>query len=180
MKYKLLVLDVDGTLLDSEKKISKRTLAALLKVQQMGVRIVLASGRPTYGLMPIAKALELGNYGGFILSYNGGQIINAQSGELLFERRINPEMLPYLEKKSRKNGFAIFTYHEDTIITDSPENEHIRHEAELNGLKIIADAANRRYMNFSELNNVGMKFEPKNQGVQYVDIQYDTNSVTFL
>ena len=109
MKYKLLVLDVDGTLLDSEKKISKRTLAALLKVQQMGVRIVLASGRPTYGLMPIAKALELGNYGGFILSYNGGQIINAQSGELLFERRINPEMLPYLEKKSRKNGFAIFT-----------------------------------------------------------------------
>ena len=48
MKYKLLVLDVDGTLLDSEKKISKRTLAALLKVQQMGVRIVLASGRPTY------------------------------------------------------------------------------------------------------------------------------------
>ena len=82
MKYKLLVLDVDGTLLDSEKKISKRTLAALLKVQQMGVRIVLASGRPTYGLMPIAKALELGNYGGFILSYNGGQIINAQSGEL--------------------------------------------------------------------------------------------------
>ncbi len=53
MKYKLLVLDVDGTLLDSEKKISKRTLAALLKVQQMGVRIVLASGRPTYGLMPL-------------------------------------------------------------------------------------------------------------------------------
>ena len=63
----------------------------------------------------------------------------AQSGELLFERRINPEMLPYLEKKSRKNGFAIFTYHEDTIITDSPENEHIRREAELNGLKIIAE-----------------------------------------
>lgn len=44
----------------------------------------------------------------------------------------------------------------------------------------FADTANRRYMNFSELNNVGMKFEPKNQGVQYVDIQHDTNSVTFL
>ena len=131
MKYKLLVLDVDGTLLNSEKEISKRTLAALLKVQQMGVRIVLASGRPTYGLMPLAKTLELGNYGGFILSYNGGQIINAQNGELLFERRINPEMLPYLEKKARKNGFAIFTYHDDTIITDSPENEHIRKEAQL-------------------------------------------------
>ena len=120
MKYKLLVLDVDGTLLNDAKEISKRTLAALLKVQQMGVRIVLASGRPTYGLMPLAKSLELGNYGGFILSYNGCQIINAQNGEILFERRINPEMLPYLEKKARKNNFALFTYHDDTIITDTP------------------------------------------------------------
>lgn len=139
MKYKLLVLDVDGTLLNDEREISKRTLAALLKVQQMGVRIVLASGRPTYGLMPLAKTLELGNYGGFVLSYNGCQIIKAQNGEILFERRINPEMLPYLEKKARKNGFAIFTYHDDTLITDSPKNEYIKNEALLNNLKIIRE-----------------------------------------
>ena len=139
MKYKLLVLDVDGTLLNDEREISKRTLAALLKVQQMGVRIVLASGRPTYGLMPLAKTLELGNYGGFVLSYNGCQIIKAQNGEILFERRINPEMLPYLEKKARKNGFAIFTYHDDTLITDSPDNEYIKNEALLTNLKIIKE-----------------------------------------
>lgn len=139
MKYKLLVLDVDGTLLNDEREISKRTLAALLKVQQMGVRIVLASGRPTYGLMPLAKTLELGNYGEFVLSYNGCQIIKAQNGEILFERRINPEMLPYLEKKARKNGFAIFTYHDDTLITDSPDNEYIKNEALLNNLKIIRE-----------------------------------------
>ena len=139
MKYKLLVLDVDGTLLNDEREISKRTLAALLKVQQMGVRIVLASGRPTYGLMPLAKTLELGNYGGFVLSYNGCQIIKAQNGEILFERRINPEMLPYLEKKARKNGLAIFTYHNDTLITDSPDNEYIKNEALLNNLKIIRE-----------------------------------------
>ena len=139
MKYKLLVLDVDGTLLNDEREISKRTLAALLKVQQMGVRIVLASGRPTYGLMPLAKTLELGNYGGFVLSYNGCQIIKAQNGEILFERRINPEMLPYLEKKARKNGFAIFTYHDNTLITDSPDNEYIKNEALLNNLKIIKE-----------------------------------------
>ena len=139
MKYKLLVLDVDGTLLNDEREISKRTLAALLKDQQKGVRIVLASGRPTYGLMPLAKTLELGNYGGVVLSYNGCQIIKAQNGEILFERRINPEMLPYLEKKARKNGFAIFTYHDDTLITDSPDNEYIKNEALLNNLKIIRE-----------------------------------------
>ena len=139
MKYKLLVLDVDGTLLNDAKEISTRTLAALLKVQQMGIRIVLASGRPTYGLMPLAKSLELGNYGGYILSYNGCQIISAANGEVLFERRINPEMLPYLEKKANKNDFAIFTYHDDTIITNDPENVHILQEAQLNNLKIIKE-----------------------------------------
>lgn len=139
MKYKLLVLDVDGTLLNNEKEISKRTLAALLKVQHMGVRIVLASGRPTSGLLPIAKALELGNFGGFMVSYNGCQIIRADTGEVMFERRINPEQIPYLEKKARKNGFSIFTYHDEYILTDNADNVHIRKEAWLNHLKIMEE-----------------------------------------
>ena len=139
MKYKLLVLDVDGTLLNNEKEISKRTLAALLKVQHMGIRIVLASGRPTSGIMPFAKALELGNFGGYILSYNGCQVIKADTGEVMFERRINPEQIPYLEKKSRKNGFSIFTYHDDHILTDNADDLHIRKEAWLNHLKIMEE-----------------------------------------
>ncbi|MDR0892887.1 MAG: Cof-type HAD-IIB family hydrolase [Mediterranea sp.] len=139
MKYKLLVLDVDGTLLNDAKEITQRTLAALLKVQQMGVRIVLASGRPTYGLMPLAKTLELGNYGGFLLSYNGCQIISASDGQVLFERRINPEMIPYLEKKARKNNFALFTYHDETLFSDTIGNKHIDDETQLNGLRQVIE-----------------------------------------
>ena len=70
MKYKMLVLDVDGTLLNDEKEVSMRTLNTLRKVQQMGVRIMIASGRPTYGLLSLAKTLELGKYNGYILSNN--------------------------------------------------------------------------------------------------------------
>lgn len=137
MKYKLLVLDVDGTLLNDKKEITPRTLAALLKVQQMGVHIVLASGRPTNGVLPLAKALELDHYGGYVLSYNGGQIINVQTGEILFEKRINPEMLPYIDKKAKKNDFAIFTYHKDHIITDKPDNEHVQQEARLSNIQVV-------------------------------------------
>ena len=137
MKYKLLVLDVDGTLLNNQKEISPRTLAALLKVQQMGVHIVLASGRPTNGVMPIAEKLELNHYGGYILSYNGGQIINVQTGELLFEKRIDPEWVPYFEKKAKKNDFAIFTYHKDFILTDKPDNKYVIQEANLNKMQIV-------------------------------------------
>lgn len=137
MKYKLLVLDVDGTLLNEKKEITPRTQAALLKVQQMGVHIVLASGRPTNGVLPLAKALELNHYGGYVLSYNGGQILNAQTGELLFEKRIDPEMLPYIDKKAKKNDFAIFTYHKDCLLTDKPENEHVQQEAALSHMRVV-------------------------------------------
>lgn len=137
MKYKLLVLDVDGTLLNNAKEITPRTLSALKKAQHMGVRIVLASGRPTSGLMPLAKMLELDNFGGFIMSYNGSKIIKVDDGTTLFEKRINPENIPYLEKKARKNGFSIFTYHDDTLLTNNAKDEHIRREAQLNNLKIV-------------------------------------------
>ena len=139
MKYKLLVLDVDGTLLNNAKEISKRTLSALLKVQHTGVRLVLASGRPTSGLTPFVKLLEMDNLGGFIVSYNGSKIIKADDGEVLFERRINPELIPYLEKKSRKNNFSIFTYHDDYLLTDNAGDPHIRREAELNNLRIVEE-----------------------------------------
>ena len=45
MKYKMVVLDVDGTLLTNEKTVTARTRATLIKVQQMGIKVVLASQR---------------------------------------------------------------------------------------------------------------------------------------
>ncbi|MCD8194518.1 MAG: Cof-type HAD-IIB family hydrolase, partial [Tannerellaceae bacterium] len=119
------------------KEISKGTLAALLKVQQMGVHLVLASGRPTYGLKSIAEKLDMNKFGGLILSYNGGQIINAQTGELLFEKRIDPALIPYVEKKAKKNNFVLLTYHENKIITTDATNKHVREEAALNHMEIV-------------------------------------------
>ncbi|MDR1723651.1 MAG: Cof-type HAD-IIB family hydrolase [Tannerella sp.] len=136
MEYKLIVLDVDGTLLNNDDIITARTRTTLIKAQQMGVKIVLATGRPIFGVMPLSRELEMDKYGGFVLSYNGGQIINVQSGELMFEKRINPSMLPYLERKAIKNNFAIFTYKDDTIITNDASNVHIIREAELNSMRL--------------------------------------------
>ena len=62
MKYKLLVIDVDGTLLNEAGEITQHTRSAILKAQQMGVQVVLSSGRPSGGVLPLAKELELNNY----------------------------------------------------------------------------------------------------------------------
>ncbi len=136
MEYKMIVLDVDGTLLNNDKIITARMRATLIKAQQMGLRLILASGRPTCGVLPLAKELDMDKYEGFILSYNGGQIMNVQTGEILFEKRVDPKMIPYLERKAIKNNFAIFTYYEDTIYATDISNEHIIREAELNSMRL--------------------------------------------
>ncbi len=46
-------------------------------------------------------------------------------------------MIPYLEKKAQKNGFGIFTYHNNQLITTKPGDKHIQDEAALNGLEIV-------------------------------------------
>ena len=79
MQYKVLALDLDGTLTNTEKVITPRTKAALQEAARRGVCIVLASGRPTVGIEPLARELELEKYGGCILSYNGGKIIDCRT-----------------------------------------------------------------------------------------------------
>ena len=136
MRYKLLVLDVDGTILNSERKITQRTVMTLRKVQSIGIKVALASGRPTYGLLPLAKAIDLGTYGGYIISYNGAQVISAQDGEILFARSIDPQMVPYLEKKAAKTGMTMAYYDGDEVVSTDITNSHVVDEAQMNGMKL--------------------------------------------
>ena len=85
MQYRVLALDLDGTLTNTEKVITPRTKAALQEAARRGVCIVLASGRPTVGIEPLARELELEKYGGCILSYNGGKIIDCRTGQTLVQ-----------------------------------------------------------------------------------------------
>ena len=82
--YEMIVLDLDGTLTNREKKITPRTKEALMKAQEKGKIVVLASGRPTAGVEPLAKELELSRFGSYILSFNGGMITNCKTGEAVF------------------------------------------------------------------------------------------------
>lgn len=132
MKYKLLVLDLDGTLTNNEKEITENTRNTLIEAQEKGVKIVLASGRPTYGIVPIAEKLELKKYGGYILSYNGGEIINWQTGEMMYENVLPDDILPYLYQCAKDNNFAIVTYKDKYVITEHPDDEYVLKEAILN------------------------------------------------
>ena len=57
--YRILFLDIDGTLVNSEKQITPRTKQALYQAREQGLLLAIASGRPEPGVRPSAAALEL-------------------------------------------------------------------------------------------------------------------------
>lgn len=136
MKYKLIFLDLDGTLTNGKKEITPHTLDTLLKAQEKGIKVVLASGRPTYGIAPIARKLKLDQYGGYILSYNGGEIINWQTGELLYKNLLEPEVIPYLYQCAKDNDFTIMTYDGEYVVTENPNDIYVKKAALVNVMSI--------------------------------------------
>lgn len=136
MKYKLIVLDLDGTLTNSKKEITPRNKETLIRIQEKGVRLVLASGRPTYGIVPLANELRMNEFGGFILSYNGGEIINWESGEMIYENVLPNEVVPVLYESARTSQLAILTYDGADIVTEHSTDPYVQKEAFLNKMNI--------------------------------------------
>ncbi len=75
---KAILLDLDGTLLNDQKLISPQTKQTLLDLQDEGVKVFLASGRPKQGIEPFADELRLHEYGGLLVSSNGACVTDAE------------------------------------------------------------------------------------------------------
>ena len=131
MKYKLIVLDLDGTLTNSKKEITPRNRETLIRMQEQGIRLVLASGRPTYGIVPLAN-----EFGGFILSYNGGEIINWETQEMVYENVLPNEVVPVLYECARTHQLSILTYDGAEIITENSQDPYVLKEAFLNKMAV--------------------------------------------
>jgi Cof subfamily protein (haloacid dehalogenase superfamily) len=140
MSYKMIVLDMDDTLLTDDHIISEATKTALMLAQEKGVKVVLASGRPTYAMLDAAKELRLAEYGSFILSFNGAKITNCQTNEELFSSTLSPETVHQLFDLSQRENIWIHTYMNDEIITQE-NNPFTEIEGKLTGLpiKTVAD-----------------------------------------
>ena len=120
---RVLALDLDGTLTNDQKVVTPATRAALDAAAAKGVTIVLASGRPTAGIMPLAKELGLDKKGGCILSYNGGAIIDCATGETLYRKQLDAKYVPQLCSFAREQGVAIITYNKQGVVSENPEDE---------------------------------------------------------
>lgn len=133
MQYKMIVLDMDDTLLTDDHTISERNRKAIKAAQEKGIYVVLASGRPTNAMTHFAKKLELDKYNSYIISYNGSQIIDMATGECIFEQALNVKDLHDLFDFSQKHKTAFITYKEGTIIGPI-QSEYVDVEINLTGM----------------------------------------------
>ncbi len=136
MGYEMIVLDLDGTLTNRDKVITPRTKAALMEAMEQGKKVVLASGRPTYGVMPLARELKLAEYGGYILAYNGGVIMDCQTEELVFSRMLPVEANHRIIELALKNRVDFLTYDGEVILTSNEENPYAKIESGINHLRL--------------------------------------------
>ena len=132
--YEIIVLDLDGTLTNSKKVITPKTKDALMRIQKEGKKVVLASGRPTGGIVKLADELDLKSYGGFVLAFNGGKIINYETGEIVYNKTIPVELVPAVYEQACRLGVGVLTYKGNTIIHGNGVNEYSSIEAKINGM----------------------------------------------
>lgn len=134
--HKLIAVDLDGTLVRSDQSLSQRTVDTIIRVQEMGVKVAVASGRPTYGTARVADTLRLQDFGGYVISYNGGEIYDWRTKERLHAQTLDKDVIPYIYTYAREHETPIMTYVGKEVVSEVEDNEYILYSSMRNGMSI--------------------------------------------
>ncbi|GIM28716.1 hydrolase [Clostridium polyendosporum] len=134
--YKLIAVDMDGTLLKEDKTISEETKKAIHRAKTKGVKVVLASGRPIAGITKYLKELDLVNENDYVLSFNGSLVQNSKTEEIISRNVLKGSDLKYLYDVSKEVGVNIHGFSNDGCITPVI-SKYSLHEGEINGIPVL-------------------------------------------
>ena len=104
---RLIALDLDGTLLNSEKNISQENKEAIRKAKAKGVKIVLCTGRPLLGIKRYLEEFNLLEEGDYSITYNGGLVQKNNTGEILLEKTLSMTQIKELHQMGLDLGIPM-------------------------------------------------------------------------
>lgn len=136
MNYKLIVLDMDDTLLTSKNEILPSTIKALIEAQNNGAMVVLASGRPTGGMIDAAEILQLDTHQSYIISYNGAVVTRMNDRTVVDATYVQQAHFSEILQFLRKENIMALTYKDNTIYYEG-QSAYEQVEGELTGLEMI-------------------------------------------
>ena len=114
--YKLVAIDLDGTMLDSYGRVTENTKNIIKKVEEQGVEVVIASGRPIDSIKTIAKEIESKNY---FIAGNGAIVYDMKKDEIIYEKTMSKEKVLEIIKICEENSISYNVYTEQEILATS-------------------------------------------------------------
>lgn len=136
--YKLIATDMDGTLLNSEKKITKKTFEAIKNAKEKGKKVILATGRPLPGVVRYLDELNLNEDGDFVICFNGALVQEVKTKKVISNIEMNYSDYKLIHKFARENSLNIHINTPTNIVipNDNP-NQYTKLEADLNQIDIV-------------------------------------------
>ena len=120
---KILFTDIDGTLLDSNRKITKENQQAIDAALAKGHAIVIATGRPLNSGKMVVEQLGLMKAGCYMIAYNGAVIYDCGANKVLGNQTLPMEYVEYLFAEAKKQNLHIQTYHKDVVVSTKMSDE---------------------------------------------------------
>lgn len=127
MKYKLVVLDMDGTLLNSNHKISETNKEILQRLASKGVEVVLASGRPFEAAYLYSKELGIDSP---IIASNGAMVKSPRTEELYYSATVTKDLAEEIVEYGRQNDYPTSLYVSNEVYTYDERMEKLHIEVE--------------------------------------------------
>lgn len=136
--YKLIALDIDGTLLNSNKEITSHVYKSIQEAKEQGFKVVLSTGRPLQGVEPLLKKLNLTGDDDYVICFNGAVVQEVKSKKVLVDidmTAVDFKIIYNLVCKPNNTNIHINTP-TNLITPQETPHKYTIHESNLNGIDI--------------------------------------------
>ncbi|HEX0128500.1 TPA: sugar-phosphatase [Streptococcus pyogenes] len=138
MSIKLVAVDIDGTLLTDDRRITDDVFQAVQEAKAQGVHMVIATGRPIAGVISLLEQLELNHKGNHVITFNGGLVQDAETGEEIVKELMTYDDYLETEFLSRKLGVHMHAITKEGIYTANRNiGKYTVHESTLVNMPIF-------------------------------------------
>lgn len=140
--YRMLVSDIDHTLLPLRGEISPEDIAVLNDLHRNGITVVLATGRATFSTRRILQRIFTGEQPDYLICYNGARVLDLATNTVVYRADIPPETVAELSAWCRKSGAWLQGYEESGVLVEQ-ETDYVRRYAEGSGMsyRVVPDLA---------------------------------------
>jgi Cof subfamily protein (haloacid dehalogenase superfamily) len=107
MGYKLVAIDLDGTLLNKEDEVSQYNIEVIKKLKKLGIKIAIITGRRFISMMDVVKDLEIELP---YICFNGGMVVNQYNHEIIYKETLDMSISKQVLLEMKEKDIPIFIY----------------------------------------------------------------------